>query len=243
MKTTRVTNRIHVGETIFNAAELADTAVIEDRLKAFRESHDAYADAQAVVDVACDKVQEVLDRIAALDAVQDEAVETLSRHLLFEGKSRSNPFASYGCEAPVQLIKVAAVKEAAAIRKLVKAIRIDSSLSEASHQVAEAADRAAAAVTEAFADLPALEAALRKTRQHRDHIGDQRDEALRHLRYGARYAEGEGVTGLYDTLFCRTTRKPAKRLQASAEDVADGDVVGDEQGTAQVSDDDPAVAA
>ena len=207
MKASKITNRVHIGETVLAAARLTDTSRIAEPLKAFIDVHKALARAQARVDDAVARAQVVVKRANELDVHQDTALDRLLLLLPLDGKPRGNPLEPYTGVSPSVLRKTAAGDEAAQLLDLAAAVRNDVSASAATREAADAMEVAARAVLEALVPLPQLEAALRAARHIRDHTGDRWDEALRVLKLAARAAEAQGAIGLYGTLFDRSVRR------------------------------------
>jgi len=216
MKRVRISNFVHTGEAILSAAKLVDLGSAAVRLQGFAEAHTDYAAAQAAVDVANARTEEVVDRDSAIHVQQSEAIERLARQLIVDGKPMAKPFEAYGGDTLAVINRMFVVDAAVEIRRITAAVRNDKSASKATRSAADVAEQAAQAVVAAFESLPQLEAALREARHVRDRLGDRWVEALGKLKIAVRYAESEGTSGLYYALFSGVARRSRKRAKTEA---------------------------
>ena len=189
------------GDAILAAARAVDTHLIKARLAAFERAHRAYTAAQGKVEAEDGQLRAGQARVAEFDVAQDEAVENLARMLVADGQPRANPFASFGAPAPSTLIKMPVIEEGKAIHKLVAAVQRNKTVSKATLQAAQAADKAAKAVEQALVPIEKLQTALKTARHTRDAVGQSWETALAALKRGARAAGDDGAPQLYATLF------------------------------------------
>ena len=209
--------RLRLGASVLSAARLVDTRLVKERLGRFEEMHRTYAAAQRKADAVEEELAAVQARVAACDAVQDQAVEALAAALAGEGHARRNPFETFGAPSPSVIMRLPFTEEPAAVRQLVAAIEGSRtvSVSKATLAAAHAADKAARAVEETVGPLAKLEDAVRHARRTRDSVVPGWESALAALRRGARVAADEGATDLYARLFGLVARatprsKPAE---------------------------------
>jgi hypothetical protein len=157
---------------VLSAARLVDTRLVKERLGRFEEMHRTYAAAQRKVDAVEEELAAAQARVAACDAVQDQAVEALAAALAGEGHARRNPFETFGAPSPSVIMRLPFTEEPAAVQQLVAAIEGSRtvSVSKATLAAAHAADKAARAVEEAVGPLAKLEDAVRHARRTRDSV-------------------------------------------------------------------------
>jgi hypothetical protein len=217
MKTQRTglssrTGRSETGAIVLAASKTVDVSLIAPRVKAFREAHQAYAEAEALLDRAEAGVRAGNERVLLCDAAQDEAVEELARSLVGDRQPRANPFGTFGMTSPSRIKQLPFVEEARTIHKLAAAVRSSTSPGKAARRAAEAADTAAQAIETELAAFDELQAALLAARQARNAAAKAWDSALGVLKRGARAAADDGAKGLYKALFgslARAKPKPA----------------------------------
>lgn len=195
---------LEAGTAILAAAQVVDTHVIKARLDAFADAHRAYADAQRKVD---DIEVQLSQATNAIEAEQDEAVETLALAMVADGAPRrGNPFASLGMPSPSAIKALPFDEEAEALRDLVTAVQRRKISSVATQEAARGIAQLAVNVDAFVVKAEGLRNALREVRHTREVIRNRWDTTLAALKVGARYAAGEGAPGLYAALFGRPTR-------------------------------------
>lgn len=129
MKTRKLTQRMEVGEAILAAAALTDTTAVAEPLRAFVDSHAAFAEAQGAVVVAQRGLDDVADDIGNLATRMHEGVDALVRSLIMDGGERPNPLVAYGNTSSYALARLVPADAAPAVRRLVKAVLSERSLS------------------------------------------------------------------------------------------------------------------
>jgi len=223
----RPTNRIETGKAVLDAAQVIDTSLVATRLANFAAIHQAYVDAQSVVDTAQNDLSTAMARVTAADTALDAAIDDLVFPLMYDRRQRRNAFAPFGVDAPSVVIHMNPAEKAKTIITLVAAIKNDAELSASSQEAAAAAEVAALALQSALEPGGAIDAALRKARSNRDALADQWDDALKMLRRGARVAADEGASDLFAILFGRTERghKRTKTAPEAATKSDDSDTV------------------
>jgi hypothetical protein len=202
--------RLQLGASVLSAARAVDTSLVKDRLGRFERVHRTYVNAQKKVDAAEAALRAAQARLAEVDTIQDEAVETVARALVADGQPRGNPFDAFGAPAPGTLTRLPFGEEAEAVHRLVAAIQRSKGTSPATLEAAQAADKAATAVEEALAPITKLQDGVRDARRARDAVGQGWESALAALRRGARAAADEGAPDLYPTLFPAVVRTTTK---------------------------------
>jgi len=208
-------SRRATGVAILAAARAVDTRLIKGRLAAFEKVQRDYIAAQSDVENEDARLRAAQTRVGECDAAQDEAVESLARALVADGQPRANPFASFGTPAPSSLGKLPPADEAKAIHRLVATVQRNKTISKATLQAAQAADKAAKAVEQALLPLDKLQTALKTARHTRDAIGQSWESALAALKRGARSAADDGAPQLYATLF-QTLAQPNSKSKKPA---------------------------
>jgi hypothetical protein len=214
MKRTSPGTRLQVGASVLSAARAVDTRLVKARLGRFERVHQQYVNAQRKVDVAESQLRTVQARLAECDAVQDEAVETLARALVADGQPRGNPFDVFGAPAPGTLTRLPFAEEAQAVHQLVAVVQRSKTVSKATIQAAQAADKAARVVEQALAPVAKLQESVRDARRMRDAVGQGWESALAALRRGTRAAADEGAPELDATLFPPVVRATTKNKAA-----------------------------
>lgn len=209
-KTSSPKLRLDVGASVLSAAGAIDTRLVKARLGRFERAHEQYVAAQRKVDAAEAQLSIVQARVAERDAIQDETVETLAKALVTDGRPRANPFDEFGAVAPGTLVRLQFADEAKAVHQLVAAVQRNKTVSAATTQAAQAADKAARAVEQALVPVLKLQDRVRDARRARDAVGQGWESALAALRRAARSAADDGAHDLYDTLFPPVVRPAAK---------------------------------
>jgi len=215
MKKTGPGTRLQLGASVLAAARAVDTRAVTERLRRFEQAHGSYVSAQRKVDAAESQLRAARARLAELDAVQDDAIETLARALVADGHPRGNPFADFDAPAPGTLMRLAFEEEAAAVHQLVASVLRTKGAREATTQAAQAADEAATVVEQALAPVATLQDGIRDARRTRDALGQAWESALAALRRGTRAAADEGAPDLHATLFPPVPR--ASKAKAAEE--------------------------
>jgi hypothetical protein len=202
--------RLDVGASVLSAARAVETRLVKDRLGRFERSHQQYVAAQRKVEAAESQLRAAQARLAECDAVQDEAVETLARALVADGQPRGNPFDAFGALPPGKLTRLAFIEETQAVHQLVTAVQRNKSVSEATVQAAQAADKAARVVEQALVPVAKLQDTCRDARRTRDAVAPGWESSLGALRRGARAAADDGAPDLHAILFPPVVRAVAK---------------------------------
>ena len=210
MATATPGGRLDAGAAILAAARTIDVRLVKARVARFERANKAYVDAQRKVEAAERQLTVAQERLSERDVDQDEAVEALARVLVADGRSRANPFATFGDLAPGAVMRLPFEDEVKEIRRLVAAVQRDRGASKATLAAARVAARAAQAVEQAFPAVAKLEEAAREARHTRDALALTWESALAALKRGARAAADDGAPELYATLFARLVR-PARR--------------------------------
>src|SRR5207244_1463599 len=203
--------RLQIGAGVLSAARAIDTRLVKGRLGRFERAHRAYVAAQRKVDAAESQLRGAQARLAECDAIQDDAVETLARALVADGQARGNPFDTFRAPAPGTLMRLPFAEEAEAVRELVAAVQRSKSVSKATIQAAQAAEKAARVVEQALAPVAKLQDSVRDARRMRDAVGQGWESALAALRRGTRAAADEGAPELDATLFLPVARVVTKK--------------------------------
>lgn len=210
-------SRLQFGASVLAAARSIDTAPVKERLQRFAQAQRSYVNAQKKVDGAEAQLTAAEARIAELDAVQDEAVDDLARTLIHDGQPiGANAFAAFGAPTLGALKRLPFDEEATAIHQLVAAVLRSKGVSEATTKAAQAADKAASAVEQAFGPIGKLEDTVREARRMRDGVGQAWESALAALRRMAQAVAAEGAPDLYARLFPPVTRTGTKRKPPEA---------------------------
>lgn len=210
-------SRIQFGASVLAAARSIDTQPVKERLQRFAQAQRNYVNVQKKVDTAEAQLTAAQVRIAELDAVQDDAVDTLARTLIHDGQPiGANAFAAFGAPTLGALKRLPFDEEAAAIHQLVAAVLRGKGVSEASTKAAQAADKAASAVEEALGPIGKLEDTVREARRTRDGVGQAWESALAALRRMAQAVAAEGAPDLYARLFPSVVRAGTKTKPAKA---------------------------
>ena len=211
--------RLQLGASVLAAARAVDTRLVEARLATFDRAHRSYASAHRAVDAAESQLRAAQARLAECDVIQDEAVETLARALVGDGKPRANPFQPCGAPAPSALTRLLFAEAAQAVHQLVAAVQRGKGASPVTLEAAKAAAEAARTVEEACAPTASLQDTVRDARRMRDAVAQE--SALAALRRGCRAAADDGAPDLYATLFPPVVRtrpkKPAEEPPSAAQ--------------------------
>ena len=210
IKKTNPGMRLQLGASVLSAARAVDTRLVKARLARFERVHRSYVNAQRKVDAAESQLRAAQARLAESDAIQDEAVETLACALVADGQPRGNPFDVFGAPAPGTLMRLPFDEEVEAVHKLVAAVQRNKTVSKATIQAAQTADKAASVVEKALAPVAKLEESIRDARRTRDAVGQGWESALAALRRGTKAAADEGAPELDATLFPPVTRPATK---------------------------------
>jgi hypothetical protein len=203
--------RIKLGASVLAAARAVDTKLVEARLTAFERAHRGYVSAQRRVGTAESHLRAAQVWLAACDRLQDDAVETVARALVADGKPRGNPFEELGVPAPGTLKQLPIAEEAQAVHALVAGVLRLTEASAATREAANEADTAARTAEEALAPMAKLQDDVRDARRMRDALARDWDAALAALRRGCRSAADEGAPHLYGALFPPAVRGAAKK--------------------------------
>ena len=213
--------RLQLGVSVLAAARAVDTRLVEARLASFDRAHRSYVSAQREVDTAESQLRAAQARLAECDVIQDEAVETLARALVGDGKPRANPFEPCGAPPPSALTRLPFAEAAQAVHQLVAAVQRGKGASPVTLEAATAAAEAARTVEEACAPTASLQDTVRDARRMRDAVAQGWESALAALRRGCRAAADDGAPDLYATLFPPVVRtrpkKPAEELPSAAQ--------------------------
>jgi len=220
MPTLKLGGRLQVGAAIFAAAKAVDTRLVKARLAAFEAAHHSYADAQQKVDAVEAQLRTAQAKLGQLDAAQGEAVEALVRSLVFDGESRTNPFAAFGALAPSKLMSLPVADKAKAVHQLVAAVQRNKSASKATLQAAQAAEKAASALEQALIPVEKFQTIVREMRRTRDAVAQGWESSLAALKRGARAAADDGAPQLYATLFGRPNHRSNKNAKPAPAEVA-----------------------
>lgn len=211
----RPSNRLHRGDRILaNAAQL-DTGRVQPRLDAFFELHRRYIEAQADVNEAealAARERRLVDR---LDSAVSNALVMLSAALQLNGESQRNSFGRFAPLGPGKMKLLSSRRKIIAVRELAATLRGSLGVRPAVLDAAAAAEQAAAQVETALAGWTLRCTYLGMTRQFRDALGLQWDDAYRALNLLSRSVVEE--PGLHAVLFngARPTRR-AKKAGAAA---------------------------
>ncbi len=207
---TRAATQLNAGVSILAAARTVDPRLITARLAAFERAQRTYGAADDKVHVAETQLRAAQARLGELDVDQDEAVDTVARVLIADGRPRTNPFAGFAPLAPGQLMKLPIADEAQAIHQLVAAVQRGKGLSKPTLQAAQAAEKAAQAVEQGLVQIEKLQGVVREARHTRDAVAQTWATALAALKRGARAAADDGAPNLYASLFDRPNRPTGK---------------------------------
>lgn len=202
--------RLKRGAAVLAAAEAVDTRPVAERVRAFRDAHRAYGEAEGKVDEAEARLAAEKLTLAQIGASHDAAVEALACSLVNEGQPRLNPFAAFGAATPGDIKRLAPEDAAHAVRTLLVGLASRSGLSAATLQAGARLEQATRQVEAALPPLKALQDELRAARNISDAVGRRYDKALSALRYAARAAAVSGTPEIHATLFPTParTRKP-----------------------------------
>lgn len=207
-------SRLRAGELILAAAAVRDTRGVAESLAGFAAQQRDYADAQDQVAAAERRLWEERQRVAAVEAACDRAIEPLARALILEpGRDRRRPFAGYPVPSPSLFVRLGVGNKVRAVERLAAALRREPKLSALVTEAAAALQREAERLAAAQAPVAALATEVRSLRYRRDAIGDRWDAALTALKWQTRLAESQGATGLYAALFGRVARRRKRRAK------------------------------
>ena len=213
--------RLQLGASVLAAARAVDTRLVEARLASFDRAHRSDVSAQREVDTAESQLRAAQARLAECDVIQDEAVETLARALVADGKPRTNPFEAFDVPAPGTLTRLPFGEATEAVQQLVAAVQRRKDASPATREAAKAAGEAARIVEEALVPIASLQDTVRDARRMRDAVAQGWESALAALRRGCRAAADDGAPDLYTTLFPPVVRsrprKPAAEPPSAAQ--------------------------
>jgi hypothetical protein len=207
---------LETGAAIMTAAQVVDTTLIQSRLSVFGGAHRDYTEAHLNVVAVEAEISAMQPRLAECDAALDEAVEALANKLVNDGQSRRNPFASFGAKCPSGIKQLDVADKAAAIHKLVVAVRGGKTVGKAILAAAQTADRAAQAMEAALGPLNTTQVKLREAREAREAIAQNWKTTLAALKRGARAAADDGAPRLYAALFGELSRPPRKKATRAA---------------------------
>jgi hypothetical protein len=217
-RTTQETNaRLKIGAAVLAAAEVVDTHLVADRLRAFDEAHSAYLDAAHKIDAADARLETEKRGLEEVGAAHDAAVEQLAVSLVNAGQPRINPFAAFDADTPGAIKRMPPDEAARAVRSLLGTLSRHGGLSAATLAAGAAVEQATQHVEAALVPFQARQDESRAARRMADVVGRRYDLALRALRHAARAAAADGAADLYDTLFPITTRVARKTKPAVAE--------------------------
>jgi hypothetical protein len=200
---------------VLAAAKTISTGAIAKRLAAFSSAHRAYVAAQAKVDAADRKLRAAQAVVGERDVEQDEAVLALASTLAGLGMSRTNPFRPLGFEAPSRLVKLGYGVEAKRVLALVKAIGKHEDVAKGASAACRRAAAGARSVQAALARIPAVQRAYAEALTARDALAQPWETSFSALKRAARYADDDGGSALFATLFERTA-PPKKRVTRAA---------------------------
>lgn len=202
-----VGTQLKAGAAILAAARTVDTRLIKDRLAAFAQAHQVYANADAKVqqaEVEFDKVH------AQFRTQQHTVVDALARALLADGQPLRNAFTAFGGATPGGLLRLGPDDAVKALPELIAAIRRSKTLGKTMLQAVQGAEKSVRGLEQALGRMQALRTTEQDARAGRDAVGQTWEVALGALKRGARAAADEGAPTLYATLFDRPTRSSAK---------------------------------
>ena len=206
-------SRIDTGTQVLARAKRQDTSTGADRLAAFAAVHAKYAAAEAKVTAAEDALAAAQQKVADADVTQDEAVEALAKALVGDGYKRDNPFKQLGFPAPSVVAKQGYAAEAKTVTALAAKVAKAKGLSKKSLAAADAAKKAANAVTKLIVPRGAAEAAHKQALAARDAFAQPWETAFAALKRGAKAAADEGAPGLFQALFASSA--PARKRPAA----------------------------
>ncbi len=205
--------RIVTGDAVLTRASTTDTSPVKKRLAAFSKSHAALAKEQKTVDAAEESLAVAQAAVAEADVTQDEQVDALAVALVTAGQPRVSPFRGFSKHSPTALKKLGYAEEAKALRALTVKVRKSKLADTALTRACGSAEKAADAVDAAIARLEPLVRVETAARARRDALALPWEKAFGALKRGARSAEDDGATGLFDALFTvdAPAKKPAKK--------------------------------
>lgn len=204
-----------LGNAVLEAAKSLDTSSVKRELATFAAAHNKWLGAQERVDVA--RAKEVDTRLsrADLDAAQDALVDELATVLVADGFSRQSPFKSFKTLAPTKLKELGDDAEAMRARALAAAVQKDKRTSGPTRKVAQALDRAAAAVLAAGQQVTPAAAVTTALRQQRDALMQQWLKAYGVLKLAAKLAEASGGPALASGLFPKAKKAARAKVKAA----------------------------
>ena len=206
--------RLEIGAVVLEGALHADTTPVKGHLSAFATVQRGYGGAQRKVEGLEDLFAETQKQVVLRDIEQDEAVEAVARAMVTDGRPRSNPFAELGIETPTAVKKLPCADQAKAIDRLVAAVERSKTVSQATRDAAQVAQKAARAMEAALAKAAALQTRLDKARRRRDAIGEKWDRTYAALKHRAVSAD-DGGAGIHAPLFGRLVRRKRKKKTAT----------------------------
>lgn len=216
MPTVKLGSRLQIGAAILAAAKAVDTHLVKARLAAFTSAHRSYAEAQHKVDAAEAQLHVAQAKLGECDVAQDETLETLARSLIFDGQSRTSPFAAFGALTPSKTMSLPIADKAKAVHQLVAAVQRSKGVIKTTLQATQAAEKAATALDQALVPVEKLQAVVRDTRHTRDAVAQGWESTLAALKRGARAAADDGAQQLYATLIGRTNHRNNKNGKPAA---------------------------
>jgi hypothetical protein len=202
--------RLALGTSVLSGAKGVDTSPVKDRLGRFERVHRTYASTQRKVDAIQSALRAAQSRGARRRAAQQKALDALAGALIMEGKSKANPFESFGKPPPSVLMRPSAADAAQAVHDLVAAIQASGTVTKVAAEAAQAADKAARAVDETAVEIEKLQDGARHARRVRDAGVAAWQSAFDALRHAARAAAADGAPGLYEALFPKVVRVSVK---------------------------------
>jgi hypothetical protein len=208
-------SRKEAGDAVVASAKAASVAPVKKRFAAFAKTHAAYVAADAKVTTATSALRATEQRVGELDVAQDEAVSALASALVGDGGSRTRPFAPFKLGAPSDIQEMGDVDEAKTIQTLVARVK-KTKPGKSVLAACAAAQKAAGAVLAAAKPIEGQRKARHAAIVARDAVGVPWEKAFGALKRGARAAEDDGATGLFDALFGSAAPRGARKRGKSA---------------------------
>ena len=209
----RPSTRLNRGNLILANAAQIDTGRVRARLDAFLEIHRQYLEAQVAVNEAEALVAHERSVVDRLDGDANNALVRLSAAMQLDGEPLRNPFARFAPLGPGKMRLLSWQRKVTAIRALAANLRRSLGVSPAVLAAAAAAEQAAERLETALAGWTLRRTYLGLTRQTRDTLGLQWDDAHRALNLLSRSIIEEPL--LHTVLFARPSR-PTRRAKQSA---------------------------
>lgn len=210
------------------------TKPVAERIAAFKAAHEAYKKADDVVG-ACDaKLRAAQAIVGERDVTQDAAVDELASSLAGDGFPRVNPFKPFHVGAPTAVKKMGYEAEAKVVLDLAAKVKKHKNAGPKSKAAAAECEKAAKAVLAALSPIPKLTQARTAAISRRDALEQPLETAFAALKRGARSAEDDGATGLFDALFGVAKPGSGKRAKKGAAKATKGaDVKGKKKGSGE----------